>query len=198
MLGGVWGAFAVPPLGGPPPSVPRGFEVVPIPGVGVGGVLLPIPGDIPPTPGVVPPIPGDMPPTPPPVPGEGGPPPVPCARAVQALPARSTAARRTANFGCIMIVLACIELCFVNWPGQRPVRSFTEIESPLGYGEAPNMRRGGGGDGRQILFSPHPARSLLSPGAVTATMWDRHGLMPKSRISVSEGDEEVPSERVSL
>jgi hypothetical protein len=51
-----------PPLGGPPVSVPAGFGVVPIPGVGVmlDGVPVPIPGvGVMPAPGLAPvPIPG--------------------------------------------------------------------------------------------------------------------------------------------
>jgi hypothetical protein len=118
-----------PLLGGPPVSVPAGFGVVPIPGVGVmlDGVPVPIPGvGVRPVPGLAPvPIPGvgamkvpPPPPTPPPpIPGEGArAPPVPCARAMPALPAESIAAKTTTNFGCVMIALACIELCFVNWP----------------------------------------------------------------------------------
>ena len=101
-------------------SVPEGLGVVPIPGVGVmlGGAPVPIPGvGVMPVPGIAPvPIPGvgamKVPPPPippPPIPGEGArAPPVPCARAVLALPAKSTAAKITANFRCVMIALACI------------------------------------------------------------------------------------------
>ena len=94
-------------------SVPEGFGVVPIPGVGVmlDGLPVPIPGvGVMPVPGIAPvPIPGvgAKPVPPPPVPGVGARP-VPCARAALALPAKSTAAKTTANFGCVMIALACV------------------------------------------------------------------------------------------
>jgi hypothetical protein len=130
MLGAMWGAFAVAPLGDPLPNLPGGFEVVSMPGVGVGVVLLPMPGDTPPALGVVAPIPGDMPPALPPVPGEGGPPPVPCASAEQALPAKNVAARRTANL--IMIARMCILALLTGYSTVRLAPS-TEFASQLGY-----------------------------------------------------------------
>ena len=60
-----------------------------------GSVPVPIPGV------------GAKPVPPPPVPGVGARP-LPCARAVLALPAKSTAAKTTANFRCVMIALACV------------------------------------------------------------------------------------------
>jgi hypothetical protein len=87
------GSFRSPGVG-----VMLGGVPVPIPGVGV--MLVPGLGAIPrvPIPGV-----GVMPVPPPPIPGEGArTPPVPCARAVLALPTKSIAAKTTTNFGCVI------------------------------------------------------------------------------------------------
>jgi len=97
-----------PALEGPPVSVPEGFGVVPIPGVGVmlDGLPVPIPG-VGVGLGAIPPVPipgaGAKPVPPPPVPGEGARPPrVPCAKPALALAKRSTAAKVTAILRCII------------------------------------------------------------------------------------------------
>jgi hypothetical protein len=136
-------------------SVPEGFGVVPVPGVGVmlDGLPVPIPGvgvglgAIPPVP-----IPGDgaKPVPPPPIPGEGArPPPVPCARPVLALPAKSTAGKTAANFRrCFMIALASIAALLT----RRPPTRFVAVERKCRRARGPRP------DGRQIKKSDEERR----------------------------------------
>ena len=172
-----------PLLGAPPVSVPPGFGVVPIPGVGVmlGEVPVPIPGvGVMPVPGLAPvPIPGagamKVPPPPPipppPIPGEGArAPPVPCARAVLALPAESIAAKTTTNFGCVMIALRFPAPAFFSHPRAIGFKATFTCSRPrclsvseLGPGEimsaksdAPNSEQGGArplGDNNPIVVA---------------------------------------------
>jgi hypothetical protein len=132
-------------------SVPEGFGVVPIPGVGVmlDGLPVPIPG-VGVGLGAIPPVP---------IPGAGAkpvpPPPVPggrsasasstCARPVLALPKRSSAAKVTAILRCIIgsrpalgcpAIDCCGVFCVKNGGRSRPKSK--EVRAPQTMPETSN------------------------------------------------------------
>jgi hypothetical protein len=146
-----------PLFGGPPVSVPAGFGVVPIPGVGVmlDGVPVPIPGvGVMPVPGLAPvPIPGvgamKVPPPPPipppPIPGEGArEPPVPCARAVPAA------------FLCLLGRLRATSPQCGSKERQGQLEQFERDESgPCGAGDEADWN---GRDNKHVLHDLHPGK----------------------------------------